>query len=115
MTKHLCAILAAIAAMLFVAIQSGAGDRIAVTNFGEMERVIFDHDWHADELGCETCHHPRELGRSHRCGRCHQAEAEGPVIKLEDAAHKEGVGRCWKCHLAKGARKSLECEDCHRG
>jgi len=93
---------------------AGAVQEITVTNYGEMEPVIFNHTRHATDLGCETCHHAQRTEGAHRCGACHLGDA-GKNLKFEDAAHKEKVGRCWACHLAPKARKSLECEGCHRG
>ena len=88
---------------------------VTVTNFGEMDPVVFDHTTHAETHGCEACHHVKRSGGAHRCGTCHLEQETKAGIKLEDAAHKEGVGKCWGCHLKKEARKKLDCEDCHRG
>jgi len=93
---------------------AGAVQEITVTNYGEMEPVIFNHTRHAEDLGCDTCHHAKGTEGAHRCGACHRGE-DGKTLRFEEAAHKDGVGRCWPCHLAPKARKPLECEDCHRG
>ncbi|MBI5017854.1 MAG: cytochrome c3 family protein [Deltaproteobacteria bacterium] len=108
---------AAVVGLLWVLGPAGvrAGQDVTVTNFGEMEPVVFDHTSHAESHGCDTCHHPKSSGGAHRCGSCHRAQDTKAGMKFEDAAHKEGVGRCWGCHLKKGARKALECEQCHRG
>lgn len=91
------------------------GQEIQVTNYGEMPPVILHHGKHADSFTCETCHHPERSGGAHRCGYCHRDEARGKVATLHDAAHKEGVGKCWACHFKQGARKKLDCDSCHRG
>jgi len=93
---------------------AGAVQEIKVTNYGEMEPVIFNHTRHAEDLGCDTCHHAKGTEGAHRCGACHRGE-DGKTLRFEEAAHKDKVGRCWPCHLAPKARKPLECEDCHRG
>lgn len=99
---------------LLVAGTAQAKQLLTVTNFGEMEPVVFDHTAHAESFGCETCHHAKRSGGAHRCGTCHTGKAVRKIPTFEDAAHKEGLGKCWGCHLKEGARKKLECEDCHR-
>jgi hypothetical protein len=96
-------------------VEAQGEQEVTVTNFGEIEPVVFNHTAHAEAHGCEACHHPKRATGAHRCGSCHLAQDTKTTMKFEDAAHKEGVGRCWACHLKKGARKKLECEDCHRG
>ncbi len=91
------------------------GQRITVTSYGEMDPVVFDHTRHAEDLGCETCHHPKGSGGAHRCGGCHRAKDGKGSLRLEEAAHKPGAGKCWGCHLGPKARKKLDCEGCHRG
>jgi len=86
---------------------------LKVTNFGDMDPVVFDHTTHAESFSCETCHHAKRSGGSHRCGSCHEGEASAVAMTFEDAAHKEGVGKCWGCHFKNGAQKKLECEQCH--
>ena len=99
---------------LVAAALAGAAQEITVTNYGEMEPVIFNHTRHATDLGCDTCHHAQYTEGAHRCGACHVGE-DGKTLRFEEAAHKEKVGRCWGCHLAPKARKPMECEGCHRG
>lgn len=91
------------------------GQRITVTSYGGMDPVVFDHTRHAEDLGCETCHHPKGSGGAHRCGGCHRAKDGKGSLRLEEAAHKPGAGKCWGCHLGPKARKKLDCEGCHRG
>ena len=93
---------------------AAAGQRITVTNYGEMDPVVFDHTRHAEEHGCDTCHHAKGSEGAHRCGGCHRAEGGKGSLRLEEAAHKEGVGKCWGCHRGPSARKKLDCDDCHR-
>ncbi|MBE0617540.1 MAG: hypothetical protein IH608_06400 [Proteobacteria bacterium] len=93
---------------------AAAGQRITVTSYGEMDPVVFDHTGHAEDLGCETCHHAKGSECAHRCGGCHRAEDGSGSLRLEEAAHKDGVGKCWGCHRGPKARKMLDCDDCHR-
>jgi hypothetical protein len=88
---------------------------LVVSNFGDMDAVIFNHTRHAEENDCAVCHHPNRSEGAHRCAACHLDEPNGPVMKIEDAAHREGVGKCWACHFSKRAQKKLDCDDCHRG
>ncbi|HSH69567.1 MAG TPA: cytochrome c3 family protein [Deferrisomatales bacterium] len=90
-----------------------AGQNLTPTNYGEMEPVVFNHTAHAGRADCSSCHHTKS--QEHRCGYCHKAEATGDVPSLEDAAHREGAGKCWACHLKEKAKRVLDCEDCHSG
>ncbi|GAB6062032.1 cytochrome c3 family protein [Deferrisoma palaeochoriense] len=94
-----------------------AAQRIQVTNYGEMEPVLFPHSEHAERFHCDTCHHPERSEGSHRCGACHRATPEGGTPSMEQAAHGEGdvTGKCRPCHFGPKAKKALECEDCHSG
>lgn len=107
--------LLAAAALAASAAMGSAGRRIAVTNHGEMDPVVFDHTRHAEEMACDTCHHPSATEGAHRCGACHGPQAAEGAMSLEEAAHKEGVGKCWRCHQGPKARKRLACEGCHTG
>jgi hypothetical protein len=89
------------------------GERITVTNYGDMDPVSFNHTNHAGQFDCTTCHHPRDTQGAHRCGACHRANERGRAMKIEDAAHKEKVGKCWGCHLSPTARRPFDCDDCH--
>jgi hypothetical protein len=107
---------AALAGVSAAGAGGASGRRITVTSFGEMAPVVFDHTRHAQDLGCDTCHHPKGTREgAHRCGACHGPKAEGKAIRFEDAAHKENVGKCWACHLGPKAKKKLDCDDCHSG
>ena len=102
-----------LAAALLAWTAAFAGEKLTPTNYGEMEPVVFNHTQHADRVGCENCHH--NPNAEHRCGYCHKAEERDGVPALEDAAHREGVGKCWGCHLKEKVTRPLECEDCHSG
>jgi hypothetical protein len=90
-----------------------AGQDLTPTNFGKMEPVVFDHTAHAERRDCDDCHHNK--GNEHRCGYCHKVEEQNGVPSLQDAAHREGQGKCWACHLKEDVKQPLDCEDCHSG
>ena len=97
-----------------VLVLASDGERVTVTDFGDMEPVTFQHSRHAEDYDCVICHHPNASGGGHRCGACHASEGNGPVVSLEQAAHGERIGRCWGCHLSQKARKKFECDNCHK-
>ena len=102
-----------LAATLLASTAVFAGSDLTPTNYGEMEPVVFNHTEHAERVGCPNCHH--NPGAEHRCGYCHGPKARNGVPSLEQAAHRKGAGKCWTCHLKKGATRPLKCEACHRG
>jgi len=102
-----------LATMLLVSTAVFAGSNLTPTNYGEMEPVQFNHTEHAERVGCPNCHH--SSGAEHRCGYCHRPKARNGAPALEQAAHREGAGKCWACHLKEKAIHPLECEACHRG
>ncbi|GAB4266845.1 MAG: hypothetical protein Kow0092_19910 [Deferrisomatales bacterium] len=88
-----------------------------LTEGAKKPAVVFDHAKHfaANEglaQSCETCHHkpPAEGG----CRTCHGLEADGEKVKIKDAMHKKGAGKCYQCHFPKDAKKKLKCNDCHK-
>ncbi len=84
---------------------------ITVTNFGKKAPVQFDHAKHKD-LKCAQCHHNEADGK-YKCGDCHKLKA-GDAPKIKDAFHKKGMGTCYDCHNAKGAKNKMKCNDCHK-
>ena len=87
-------------------------DVIKIEGFGKKEPVPFDHAKHKD-VKCVDCHHNEADGK-YKCSECHKAEDEGKAISFKDAAHKNDVGKCWKCHRDKDASHKLKCGDCHK-
>ena len=100
-----------LAAVLLASAAAFAGQNLTPTNYGGMEPVVFNHTAHAGRADCSSCHHNQSM--EHRCGYCHRAETLEGVPSMEDAAHREGVGKCWVCHLKEKAPRALDCEDCH--
>ncbi len=114
--KKLLLLVAAVSFSLGLGLQAvqakdAPADGLKVTNYGKKAPVTFDHSKHKD-LSCETCHHKASEGE-YKCGDCHKASA-GDAPKFKDAAHKKGMGKCYDCHRAKGAKKKLKCNDCHK-
>lgn len=82
--------------------------------------VSFTHEKHAENIGCNACHHDYDVygfntseDEGQRCAECHTAAAQTNPVPLMRAFHLQ----CKSCHqnmAAKGeASGPLLCGQCH--
>lgn len=119
-------ITAAVFAALLIALVGVAWSQMDMevvdnTFFEDPERppatfVHDDHNYEADIMDCNVCHHVYEDGEFQEdqdsvgmyCSDCHGLEADGSMPGLMQAYH----GQCKGCHLEKDAGP-VTCGGCH--
>lgn len=74
--------------------------------------VKFNHKNHVEKykLDCKRCHH---TGEFKSCKECHKAKAEGKIVSVKDAFHKNCKGCHDEAKKAKKAAGPTACKQCH--
>ncbi len=119
-------LLAIISCLAFIAVPIYAQEEVMTLNSPELgvhkrSPVRFAHEEHAENIGCNACHHDYDIygvnsneDEEQRCAECHTKKAGTNPIPLMRAFHLQ----CKNCHqnlVDKGqASGPLMCGQCHR-
>jgi hypothetical protein len=76
------------------------------TETRDQKRVVFDHKIHQNNgvSQCKACHHKGRIGQACADSGCHV----GP------AGTKAMHDRCKGCHMTKGGKAPVQCDQCHK-